>query len=534
MFKKIQPLILACALAPAAVPALAEYEEICLHNNGGYVAGFHIEIVKRGVSPGGPGNISHRHYVGDILSPNTKCASLGDAGVRAGDGIRVLLDPIGDINNSGNRYCGPFKNRARGNEGFFLIPDGRPSGRLTFKSWGGLYHAGCELEGDDERMHSACGATLNGMDNGGCNAFELDQAAALGKSGVSQVPDAIERGAAIGQLFDLIDRARRDVNQAQADGSTGLHQAALHVKMEHMNLLIRRGADMDRRNNAGSTPLMSALLRAKGNRASEGRRFEIVTRLLEAGADPNLGRDDGDFPLHHAARHYDAGIVQKLLDAGAEVNALHPVTGESPLRAAQGRGDGGRDAVVAVLRAGGAEQRVYQEEIPNLIATDAGADLLQRALTRDNPADPDEATEAGLTGLHVAAVMNRPDYADILLEEGASPDARDEQGRTPLMAAIEADPGYPAVVQSLLWGGANPNIPRNDDKFPLYLAVEGGRDDIVDMILYFAAEGSVDVNQRHPGTGKTALGLAEQLLESGGRPEHRSIQLRLLNYQGER
>ena len=525
MFKKIQPLILACALAAPAAPALAEYEEICLHNNGGYVAGFHIEIVKRGVSPGGPGNISHRHYVGDILSPNTKCVSLGDAGVRAGDGIRVLLDPIGDINNSGNRYCGPHKRRADDHEGFFLIPDDARRGRLQFKSWGGLYHASCELENDGERMHSACGATLSGMDNGGCNAFQLDQPAELGGSGASQIPDAIERGAGVGQLFDLIDRARMDANQSQADGATGLHQAARHGLLEHLNLLIRRGADMDRRNNAGSTPLMSALA---------DRRFDVVRRLLDAGANPNLGRDDGVFPLYHAARQGGEDIVRRLLDARAEVNTRHPVTGETPLQAAQARRDGARDAVVAALRAGGAEERIHLEEVPNLIATDAGVDALRLALTRDNPADPDEATGRGLTGLHVAAALNRPGYADVLIDEGANLDLQDERGRTPLMAAIEANPDYPAMVQALLWGGADPNLPAADGGFPLYLAAEMARDDIVDMIFYFTEEGAVDVNQRHSVSGQSALGLAEELLAAGNKSEHARIRQTLLNFSAAR
>ena len=520
---KIQSFLLACALALPAAPAAAEYQALCLRNTGDRPAGFRMEIVKRGVSPDGPGEVLHSFRLDDIPPSSVQCASPADAGIAPGDGVRFLADPAGDAFNQGGRRCGPFKGRARDFEGFFLIPDGPPEGRLVFKSGGNAADAACELEHDGERMHSACGAAVNGMGNGGCNPFELDQDLpdGLGAGVGRQIPDAVERNVSIGRFADLIDRARLDANQVNENGESGLHLAARHGRAAHLDFLIRRGANMDLRDGRGGTPVMTALT---------GGRPDMLRRLLRAGANPNLGRRDGEFPLRLAAARGDAGLARLLLDHGAEVNARHPQTGQSALDAARARRDGGRESTLSVLRAAGAGERRHRREIPGIISADAGAAELRAALARG--ADVNQSGADRLTGLHLAALLNRPVYADILIASGADVNRRDGRGRTPLMAAIEADPAFPSVALSLLRSGAaDLNLPRDDGAFPLYLAAQMARYDIVEMIFFFAGEGRVEVNQRHPETGRTALGLANAMFRKDSRAEIRRIQLALLNHE---
>ena len=519
MLKKMHTLMLGCALAlPMAPTALAEYKEICLNNRGGYTAGFQIEVTRRGEAKH---QSSKSFYLGagggGVNSTETKCASLTDAGVRAGDSIRVMVNPFGDIASKGNKHCGPNRDRNRGHEGAFLIPDGPQEGKLTFKSWGGLYHVSCELEHSNaERMHSKCGATRDGMSKFGCNRFELDQEWELGTRGDRQIPQAVENNATVGQLYDLLDRGAYDVNQTMDDGSTGLHIAAQHGRAEHIDVLVERGANMDIRTDDGVTALMIAMA---------DKRFDTAKQLLAAGANPNLAREDGEFPLHYAAAQGNPDIVQALLDNGALANALHAETGKSPLDVASARNDRERDAIVQLLIQGGAVHRVHLEEIPNIIATDGGIEKLEQALAED--ADVNEATGEGITGLHVAAELNRGDYAEILLDSGAKPDLQDNQGRTALMVAIEAAHDYPGVVQALLFEGANPNLARSDGNFPLYLATELGLDSVVDMLLFFGKD--IEVNQKHSRSGKTTLKLAKEMFDSGRLSEHAFIRQSLLN-----
>ena len=529
MFRNISSLILAGALAlPVAPAALGEYQEYCLHNTGGYAAGFHIEVVKRGppnknAAPRDP--ISHKAFftsaTNSVLSPRTRCVRASEAGVQPGDAIRVWLNPIGDINNKGGRHCGPNRDRAHNNEGLFLIPDGRPEGKLVFKSWGGLYHTSCELEHSGvERMHSACGATVEGMDNVGCNRFELDQKWDLGnRSSVRTiVPEAAARNTTVGQFYDMLVRGGHDPDQARNDGTTALHIAAREGRGDLLDVLIQRGANLDARMDNGSTALLTALT---------SRRFDMAEKLINAGAHPSLAREDGEFPLRYAASQGPREMVDLLLDHGALINAQHSETGQTALDAAKARQDRGRDEVLDLLRRRGAEDRIHLEVVPNLVAINASVEKLENAL-RDG-ADANEATGDGLTGLHIAARDNLTQYLDVLVRHGADLNAQDGEGRSPLMTAIEQGDSSDSFVVSMLFDhddDVDPNLARWDGSFPLYLATELGNADVVDVLLFSR---SIEVNQRHQSTKKTALKLTDELFDQTGRGAYQAIQESLLN-----
>lgn len=54
--------------------------------------------------------------------------------------------------------------------------------------------------------------------------------------------------------------------------------------------------------------------------ASVNCHLDVVSLLLEAGADVNLQNNDEDTSLTHASRNDDLDVVSKLLEAGADVN----------------------------------------------------------------------------------------------------------------------------------------------------------------------------------------------------------------------
>lgn len=122
------------------------------------------------------------------------------------------------------------------------------------------------------------------------------------------------------------------------------------------------------------------------------RRFK---RLLEGGADPLAADADGDTAMHVAAAVRNPGYLRILLAGGVSPNARNLVTGRPPIVSAM------------------------------IFERDPQFDMLLAA-----GADPGLADRTGNTPLHIAAQINSPARALTLLQAGAPPRARNDQGQT--------------------------------------------------------------------------------------------------------
>ena len=116
------------------------------------------------------------------------------------------------------------------------------------------------------------------------------------------------------RLAELLDRDPSAADAVAADGFRPLQLAAFFGQPAAARLLVERGADLDAvsGNQAGLRALHSAVA---------GRHHEIVTLLLDAGADPGPRQLGGFTPLMAAALHGDEPMVAALLAAGAEPTA---------------------------------------------------------------------------------------------------------------------------------------------------------------------------------------------------------------------
>lgn len=101
-----------------------------------------------------------------------------------------------------------------------------------------------------------------------------------------------------------------DPNQPGGGGETPVHTAAFVGDPAFLNAVLAHGGDPNVRNPAtASTPL---------SRALRGLHLDNVRILLDAGADPQLGDNNGDRPLHVAARTNAGAAILMLLEAGAD------------------------------------------------------------------------------------------------------------------------------------------------------------------------------------------------------------------------
>lgn len=97
-----------------------------------------------------------------------------------------------------------------------------------------------------------------------------------------------------GMLAELLER-KADVNKADNEGTTPLHEAVRHVRWDVMEKLVAHDADINARNNAGNTPLHVAMTAALAT-----GKTETMQRLLNLGANSVIKNEKGHTPLDAA------------------------------------------------------------------------------------------------------------------------------------------------------------------------------------------------------------------------------------------
>lgn len=117
------------------------------------------------------------------------------------------------------------------------------------------------------------------------------------------------------RLRDLLDEDLVAVSALAGDGFSALHLAAWFGQVGAAELLLAKGADVERvaGNGTALRPLHSA---------AAGGHEVIVHLLLDRGADIEAVQEGAVRPIHSAAHRNDLAMVRLLLDRGADPSAV--------------------------------------------------------------------------------------------------------------------------------------------------------------------------------------------------------------------
>jgi uncharacterized protein len=155
------------------------------------------------------------------------------------------------------------------------------------------------------------------------------------------IADQLYDAAYNGHVIELARLLDGDDSLPPGAVNAPLEAAAYEGRLDAARLLLARGADA----NYCYGPTQEAILHFATSKTSRSDdRTEIVKLVIAAGADVNrrtlVGeptlcymrdiRTRGETPLHRAAAYGDVGMIQALVDAGADKSAKD-AHGESPL-----------------------------------------------------------------------------------------------------------------------------------------------------------------------------------------------------------
>ncbi|TYZ62152.1 hypothetical protein PybrP1_009623 [[Pythium] brassicae (nom. inval.)] len=280
-------------------------------------------------------------------------------------------------------------------------------------------------------------------------------------------------------------KARADV--CDAEDKSPLFVAAEHGHYESVRLLLAAQTGSWRGDRAvAAVPLLAA--------AQHGH-LEVMKMILASGADVDAKNEDGTSALFAVARRGRVDAVQLLLAKGATVDAVAKRTGRTPLFEAAEKG---HLAVVELLLAHGADvnagDRMRRTPLFSALAhghTNVVSTLFERG------AKADVVARDGQTPLHDAAAHGNVELVQLLLARGANPAAATDRGKTPLCCAAES--GRLAVVQLLLVHDAPLDGVDTNNRTALHLAVTNNHVEIVQLLLARGADPfSVDSNGQTP------------------------------------
>ena len=285
--------------------------------------------------------------------------------------------------------------------------------------------------------------------------IDMNQAVINGRTPANQVASLQKRNMLFGEKDDYFEKAAEffsaeSMMQTDNRGVTAMHEAAKNNHLEMLQVMAKKGADVnitqDEPAGAGDTPLHLAC--SYGN-------AEVVKFLIEAGADDTIQNINGEIPAHYAVKKKRFREERKGEKIAEVLGALSSVdiadnNGTTPLMLLQYLDINTTIQVLPVFLEKGADVNHVNQNGDTALLIHTQYQCYKgtvKELVRAG-ADVNAVNRYGSTPLLEALRYGNQEVARFLIKKGADYHHADNRGIT--AAQLAAERGYDAVLSLIM------------------------------------------------------------------------------------